>query len=92
MLGRIFRSGVLIPALIIVAGLKSRGAAGERAVGAADAGWMGAVQGLCLPFRGLDGTVMDLWTFDRAEERELGECIQAETGKPWKNAVAEVAS
>jgi acyl-CoA reductase-like NAD-dependent aldehyde dehydrogenase len=28
----------------------------------------------------------------RAKERELGEYIQAETGKPWKNAVAEVAS
>ncbi len=28
----------------------------------------------------------------RARERELGEIIQVETGKPWKNAVAEVAS
>ena len=28
----------------------------------------------------------------RAKEREFGEYIQAETGKPWKNAVAEVAS
>jgi aldehyde dehydrogenase (NAD+) len=28
----------------------------------------------------------------RAKEHELGEVIQAETGKPWKNAVAEVAS
>jgi aldehyde dehydrogenase (NAD+) len=28
----------------------------------------------------------------RAREREFGEIIQAETGKPWKNAVAEVAS
>src|SRR5204862_8274409 len=28
----------------------------------------------------------------RAKERELGEIVQAETGKPWKNAVAEVAS
>src|SRR6185312_1535034 len=28
----------------------------------------------------------------RAKERELGEYIQAETGKPWKNAVAEVGS
>ena len=28
----------------------------------------------------------------RAKERELGEYIQAETGKPWKSAVAEVAS
>jgi alpha-ketoglutaric semialdehyde dehydrogenase len=28
----------------------------------------------------------------RANERELGECIQAETGKPWKSAVGEVAS
>jgi aldehyde dehydrogenase (NAD+) len=28
----------------------------------------------------------------RARERELGEIVQIETGKPWKNAVAEVAS
>ena len=28
----------------------------------------------------------------RAKEREFGEFIQAETGKPWKNAVAEVTS
>src|SRR5205823_3034576 len=28
----------------------------------------------------------------RAKEREFGEYIQAETGKPWKNAAAEVAS
>ena len=28
----------------------------------------------------------------RAKEREFGEFIQAETGKPWKNAVGEVGS
>jgi aldehyde dehydrogenase (NAD+) len=28
----------------------------------------------------------------RAQEREFGETVQTETGKPWKNAVAEVAS
>jgi acyl-CoA reductase-like NAD-dependent aldehyde dehydrogenase len=28
----------------------------------------------------------------RAREQEFGEIIQTETGKPWKNAVAEVAS
>src|SRR5262249_3223751 len=28
----------------------------------------------------------------RMREREFGECIQAETGKPWKSAVAEVGS
>ena len=28
----------------------------------------------------------------REREREFGETVQAETGKPWKNAVAEVAS
>ena len=28
----------------------------------------------------------------RAHERELGEIVQTETGKPWKSAVAEVAS
>ena len=28
----------------------------------------------------------------RANERELGEVVQTETGKPWKNAIAEVSS
>ena len=28
----------------------------------------------------------------RANERELGEIVQTETGKPWKNAIAEVSS
>jgi acyl-CoA reductase-like NAD-dependent aldehyde dehydrogenase len=28
----------------------------------------------------------------RSKEREFGEIVQVETGKPWKNAVAEVAS
>ena len=28
----------------------------------------------------------------RANERELGDIVQTETGKPWKNAVAEVSS
>ena len=28
----------------------------------------------------------------REREKEFGEIIQAETGKPWKNAVAEVGS
>ena len=28
----------------------------------------------------------------REREREFGEIVQAETGKPWQNAVAEVAS
>ena len=28
----------------------------------------------------------------RQRERELGEIVQLETGKPWKNAIAEVAS
>ena len=28
----------------------------------------------------------------RAHERELGEIVQTETGKPWKNAIAEVGS
>jgi alpha-ketoglutaric semialdehyde dehydrogenase len=31
-------------------------------------------------------------TLLRAHERELGEIVQTETGKPWKNAVAEVGS
>ena len=28
----------------------------------------------------------------RAKEQEFGEIVQTETGKPWKNAVAEVGS
>src|SRR4051812_27427416 len=28
----------------------------------------------------------------REREKEFGEIVQAETGKPWKNAVAEVGS
>src|SRR5947209_1593694 len=28
----------------------------------------------------------------RSREHELAECVQDETGKPWKNAVAEVGS
>src|SRR2546430_9795484 len=28
----------------------------------------------------------------RTKERQFGEIVQIETGKPWKNAVAEVAS
>ena len=31
-------------------------------------------------------------TILRSRERELGEIVQTETGKPWKNAVAEVSS
>src|SRR5262249_35090875 len=31
-------------------------------------------------------------TMLRARERELAAIIQAETGKPWKNAIAEVVS
>ena len=31
-------------------------------------------------------------TLLRAKEREFGEIVRIETGKPWKNAVAEVAS
>ena len=31
-------------------------------------------------------------TLLRSRERELGEIVQTETGKPWKNAVAEVSS
>lgn len=39
--------------LILVAGLARKGAnAGQRVVGLREAAWIGAVQGLCLPFRG----------------------------------------
>jgi aldehyde dehydrogenase (NAD+) len=31
-------------------------------------------------------------TILRAREREFGEIVQTETGKPWKNAIAEVSS
>jgi undecaprenyl-diphosphatase len=39
-------------ALIVVAGLLEKAAARERSVGIREAAWIGAVQGLCLPFRG----------------------------------------
>ncbi len=41
-----------VGALIVAAGLRARATASERPVGAGDAAWMGAIQGLCLPFRG----------------------------------------
>ena len=39
-------------ALILVAGLVERRRVGQRAIGFEDAAWIGAIQGLCLPFRG----------------------------------------
>jgi len=38
--------------LILIAGLAEKATARERSVGIRDAAWIGAVQGLCLPFRG----------------------------------------
>jgi undecaprenyl-diphosphatase len=38
--------------LILFAGLARRAAARDRAIGTREAAWIGAVQGLCLPFRG----------------------------------------
>ena len=38
--------------LILVAGLAEKALARDRPVGIAEAAWIGAVQGLCLPFRG----------------------------------------
>ena len=38
--------------LILVAGLAERRRGSKRAIGIRDAAWIGAVQGLCLPFRG----------------------------------------
>jgi undecaprenyl-diphosphatase len=38
--------------LILIAGLAGQRAARGREVGIREAAWMGAVQGLCLPFRG----------------------------------------
>ncbi len=38
--------------LILVAGLRSRGQAGARPLGWREAAWIGAIQGLVLPFRG----------------------------------------
>jgi undecaprenyl-diphosphatase len=42
---------IVVGIFIIVAGL-SKQANGQKEVGMREAGWMGAVQGLCLPFRG----------------------------------------
>src|ERR1700730_2624450 len=59
--------------------------AGDVAAGAADAGAR-----MPAPRRGeILGRAAALL---RAREREFGEIVQAETGKPWKNAVAEVTS
>ena len=38
--------------LILIAGIRERSVSGEREVGLKEALWIGAVQGLCLPFRG----------------------------------------
>ena len=38
--------------LILIAGLVERAGQRSRPIGIRDAGWIGAVQGLCLPFRG----------------------------------------
>jgi undecaprenyl-diphosphatase len=38
--------------LILIAGLAEKAAARDRPVGIREAAWIGAVQGLCLPFRG----------------------------------------
>jgi len=47
-------AGALLAAgvLILVAGLAERATARNRAVGIREAAWIGAIQGLCLPFRG----------------------------------------
>src|SRR3984893_2720926 len=59
--------------------------AGDVAAGAADAGAR-----MPAPRRGeILGRAAALL---RAREREFGEIVQTETGKPWKNAVAEVGS
>ena len=47
-------AGALLAAglLILIAGLAERATARNRAIGIREAAWIGAVQGLCLPFRG----------------------------------------
>ena len=47
-------AGALLAAgvLIVIAGLTERATARKRVVGIREAAWIGAVQGLCLPFRG----------------------------------------
>jgi undecaprenyl-diphosphatase len=51
-LGLIAAALVSVGALILVAGLATRGTAGNREVGMREAACIGAAQGLCLPFRG----------------------------------------
>ena len=46
--GALFAAGVLI----LIAGLAERATARNREIGIREAAWIGAVQGLCLPFRG----------------------------------------
>lgn len=42
----------MVGALVMVSGSADRSAEKQREVGLREAGWIGAVQGLCLPFRG----------------------------------------
>ena len=51
-LGLIAGALAAVGILILIAGLIERRAARNRQIGLREAAWMGAVQGLCLPFRG----------------------------------------
>jgi undecaprenyl-diphosphatase len=51
-LGLIAGALLAVGALIFVAGLAQRAMARNRTLGIREAAWIGAVQGLCLPFRG----------------------------------------
>jgi alpha-ketoglutaric semialdehyde dehydrogenase len=61
----------------------------EKAVGAAS---RAAAAWTCVPAPKRGEILGRAAALLRAKEREFGEIVQIETGKPWKNAVAEVAS
>lgn len=51
-LGLIAGALAAVGVLILIAGLAQRSTVGDRPVGIREAAWIGAIQGLCLPFRG----------------------------------------
>src|SRR5580765_4502014 len=61
----------------------------EKAVGAAS---RAAATWACVPAPKRGEILGRAAALLRAKEREFGDIVQIETGKPWKNAVAEVAS
>ena len=64
--------------LILIAGLLERVMARNRAIGIREAVWIGAVQGLCLPFRG----------FSRSAQRSRLACCWVPSSREWRNSAS----